>query len=86
MFTEFQLNQRGLSLLEMLVATAVLGVVTYMSMTLFSVNLRNQNHSRFKSQTENLHEEIRMILSDKEACTNTIGHQNLTSLIAMLSG
>ena len=66
-------NQRGMSLVEILVSIGILGFV-YLATSRLIQNQSTQNKtSEIKSEADNVLSEIRNILSDQKSCTATLG-------------
>jgi type II secretory pathway pseudopilin PulG len=64
-------NTKGMSLLGTLASVAVLGVVIYTSMTVFTNNVLQQKYVEQRYSVMNLHREIYEQLTNSQSCTAT---------------
>jgi hypothetical protein len=70
-------NQRGVSLISVLVAVAILGVVISGTTTLLNQFVMGQSFTRFSSESIYFQQGVRTLLSNTAACTQTFLGLNL---------
>jgi type II secretory pathway pseudopilin PulG len=66
-------NQRGFSLAGSVVAAAIIGLVALAAVTVFDNMSRSQNWQTFRTEAENLTDEIRASLASAAACRQSLG-------------
>ncbi len=71
------MNQRGMSLIEVMVTVAILGIVALGSMNLFETQVIQQNEIQYRSELTVITDEIRNHLGNSDACRQTLGSVNL---------
>lgn len=64
-------NSRGMTLLGTLVSVAVLGIVVYTSMTVFTNSVLQQKYVEQRYSVMNLHKEIYEQLTNPQSCKTT---------------
>jgi prepilin-type N-terminal cleavage/methylation domain-containing protein len=74
---EFKTN--GFGLIEMMIVVAVLSVISVGTMNLISNTTKSQRGIASKGRQVEVDSEIRYLLSNKQACLNTLGSSNVTT-------
>ena len=76
-------NQKGFSLVGILVGVSLLGLLTLGMMSVFSNMLKNQNFGKFRTEVENFGEEFRVQLGSEAICTATFSGTLLNPAVSV---
>lgn len=76
---ELTRNQRGFSLVELMVATGVLGMLALAVSQLTANQMKSSKTVEKKFEVTTVFEDIRTVLSDQESCTNTLAGRSAIS-------
>lgn len=69
-------SKKGLSLIEVMVAVGVLGIVTLVITSLLTNSVKTQQGIQAKDQQREVTGEMRTLLADKNACFRSLGARN----------